>query len=58
MLKKANREMIKAMVQDLKNRDMDPLKYFQIHQDKTEMTVNLPAEKAAALAEKYNDNLD
>lgn len=55
--KKANREMIKAMVQDLKNRDMDPLKYFEIHQDKIEQIMNLPAEKAAALSAKYNDNL-
>mmetsp|Transcript_24644 Transcript_24644/g.54261 ORF Transcript_24644/g.54261 Transcript_24644/m.54261 type:complete len:841 (+) Transcript_24644:96-2618(+) len=56
--KKAHREMIKAMVTDLKNRDMDPLKYFQIHQDKTEMILNLPAEKAEALAAKYNENLE
>jgi hypothetical protein len=56
--KKANREMIKAMVQDLKNRDIDPLKYFEIHTDKTDMILNLPAEKAAALAAKYNENLE
>jgi hypothetical protein len=56
--KKANREMIKAMVQDLKNRGMDPLKYFKIHQDKTEMILNLPADKAATLAAKYNENLE
>jgi len=56
--KKANREMIKAMVQDLKNRDMDPLNYFQVHQDKTETILSLPADKAAALAAKYNENLE
>eukprot|EP00535_Pseudo-nitzschia_heimii_P006450 CAMPEP_0197173572 /NCGR_PEP_ID=MMETSP1423-20130617/453_1 /TAXON_ID=476441 /ORGANISM="Pseudo-nitzschia heimii, Strain UNC1101" /LENGTH=842 /DNA_ID=CAMNT_0042622407 /DNA_START=54 /DNA_END=2582 /DNA_ORIENTATION=- len=56
--KKSHREMIKAMVQDLKNRGMDPLKYFSTHQDKTEMILNLPAEKAAALAAKYNENLE
>jgi hypothetical protein len=56
--KKAHREMIKAMVQDLKNRGMDPLKYFSTHQEKTEMILNLPAEKAEALAAKYNENLE
>jgi len=56
--KKAHREMIKAMVQDLKNRDMDPVKYFKIHQDKTERILNLPAEKAVSLAAKYNENLE
>jgi hypothetical protein len=56
--KKDHRLMIKAMVQDLKNRDMDPLKYFEIHQDKTERILSLPADKAAALAVKYNENLE
>jgi hypothetical protein len=56
--KKANRQIIKAMVQDLKNRGQDPLKYFEIHQDKTDMILNLPAEKAAALSAKYNENLE
>ena len=56
--KKDHRLMIKAMVQDLKNRDMDPLKYFEIHQDKTERILSLPADKAAALAVKYNENIE
>jgi len=56
--KKANREMIKAMVQDLKNRGQDPLKYFEIHQDKTEMILTLPAAKAEALSAKYQENLE
>ena len=56
--KKSNREMIKAMVQDLKNRDIDPVIYFERNQEKTDMILKLPGDKAAALAEKYNTNLE
>jgi len=56
--KKANREMIACMVQDLKNRGQDPLKYFAIHQDKTEQILSLPAAKAEALSAKYKENLE
>ncbi len=56
--KKANRQIIAAMVQDLKNRGQDPLKYFEIHQDKTDLILNLPAEKAEALSAKYTQNLE
>ena len=56
--KKANRQIVAAMVQDLKNRGQDPLKYFEIHQDKTDLILNLPAEKAEALSAKYTQNLE
>lgn len=56
--KKAHREIIKAMVQDLKNRDIDPLKYFRINKEKTDMIMNLPTTKAEELVAKYNTNLE
>jgi hypothetical protein len=56
--KKSNREMIKAMVQDLKNRDIDPVIYFERNQEKTDIILKLPGDKAAVLAEKYNTNLE
>jgi hypothetical protein len=56
--KKANREMIKCMVQDLKNRDIDPLAYFSKNHDKTQMILDLPAAKAEALVTQYQTNLD
>mmetsp|Transcript_40749 Transcript_40749/g.45934 ORF Transcript_40749/g.45934 Transcript_40749/m.45934 type:complete len:875 (+) Transcript_40749:155-2779(+) len=56
--KKANREMIKAMVQDLKNRDIDTVKYFERNQEKTDMVLHLSVDKAAVLATKYNQNLE
>jgi hypothetical protein len=56
--KKSNREMIKAMVQDLKNRDIDPVIYFERNQEKTDMILKLPVDKAVVLAEKYNTNLE
>ena len=57
-LKQHNRAMIKAMVTDMKNRDMDPLEYFQTHQDKIARILELPAAQAAAFVAKYNENLD
>lgn len=57
-IKKSNREVIKAMVQDLKNRGMDPLEYFERNPAKIDMVLNLPADKAAVLATKYNENLE
>ncbi|KAL3911955.1 MAG: hypothetical protein SGILL_007077, partial [Bacillariaceae sp.] len=56
--KKANREMIKCMVQDLKNRDMDPLEYFTKNAAKTQMILDLPAAKAQGLVAQYQQNLD
>jgi hypothetical protein len=57
-LKKHNREMIKAMVTDMKNRGMDPLEYFQKHQEKIAGILELPAARAAAYVTQYTTNLD
>eukprot|EP00980_Cylindrotheca_fusiformis_P021510 scaffold8353_cov138-Cylindrotheca_fusiformis.AAC.41 len=56
--KQANREMIKCMVEDMKNRDIDPVEYFKTHQDKTASILDLPSTQAAGLATKYRENLD
>lgn len=56
--KQYNREMIKAMVQDMKNRDVDPVAYFESHQDKTANILDLNPAQAAALAAKYQENLE
>jgi hypothetical protein len=50
--------MMKAMVTDMKNRGMDPLEYFQKHQEKIAGILELPAAQAAAYAAKYKENLD
>jgi len=57
-LKQHNRAMVKAMVTDMKNRDMDPLEYFRTHQDKIAGILELPAVQAAAYANRYNQNLE
>jgi membrane-associated HD superfamily phosphohydrolase len=56
--RQANREMVKCMVEDMKNRDIDPLEYFKTHQEKTANILELPAAQAAQLASKYRANLD
>lgn len=56
--KKANREIIKYMVQDLKNRGLDPLQYFTQHQDRTEQILGLSYAKASALATQYQANME
>lgn len=56
-LRQHNREMVKAMVEDMKNRGMDPLEYFEKHQDKTNSILDLPAAQAAVFAARYKENL-
>jgi hypothetical protein len=56
--KQANREMVKCMVEDMKNRDLDPVEYFKTHQDKTASILDLPSAQAASLVAKYRENLD
>lgn len=58
VLKQSNRAMIKAMVQDMKNRGMDPLEYFEKHQERTYSILQLPAAQATALAARYQENLE
>jgi hypothetical protein len=54
----ANRRIIKAMVQDMKNKGIDPLEYFESHQTKTENILLMPATKAGPLAQQYEANLE
>jgi hypothetical protein len=56
--KKANREIVKYMVQDLKNRGLDPLDYFEKREDKAEQVLGLPPAKAIPLAEEYAKNIE
>eukprot|EP00529_Nitzschia_sp_RCC80_P004294 CAMPEP_0113501986 /NCGR_PEP_ID=MMETSP0014_2-20120614/33284_1 /TAXON_ID=2857 /ORGANISM="Nitzschia sp." /LENGTH=908 /DNA_ID=CAMNT_0000396685 /DNA_START=108 /DNA_END=2834 /DNA_ORIENTATION=+ /assembly_acc=CAM_ASM_000159 len=56
--KKPNREIIKCMAQDLKNRGLDPLDYFLKHQDRTEQILGLPYAKASAIAAQYQENIE
>jgi hypothetical protein len=53
-----HRQVIACMVQDLKNRGLDPLEYFRTHPTKTENILNLSAVQAKALAEEYSANLE
>ena len=59
-VKKAmNRRVIQAMVQDMKNRDIDPLEYFEKHQDQTEAILNnMSSEQATRLVQQYEANLE
>ena len=56
--KAPNREIIKCMVEDMKNRDIDPLQYFESHTDKTADILDLPAAQAAQMATKYKANIE
>ena len=56
--KAANRKMIALMVQDLKNREIDALDYFEKHQDQTQAVLNLPEASVLPLLEKYSANLE
>jgi hypothetical protein len=58
-VKKApHRAVIACMVQDLKNRDMDPLQYFEKRQEQTFDIMDLSPQKAAALLQEYRANLE
>lgn len=51
------RQIIKCMVQDLKNRQQDPLPYFVQHQDQTATILDMPTPKAMVLLQQYQNNL-
>lgn len=53
-----NRRVIKAIVQDLKNKGIDPLAYFEQHQDKTKNLLGMPPMAAAQMALQYEANLE
>jgi hypothetical protein len=52
------RKVVACMVQDMKNRGVDPVEYFNKHQDKTMSILDLPRDKAAQLVERYTANLE
>ena len=56
--KAPNREIVKCMVEDMKNRDIDPLQYFESHTDKTADILDLPGPQAAQMASKYRANIE
>ncbi|CAJ1953276.1 unnamed protein product [Cylindrotheca closterium] len=56
--KQANREVIKCMVEDMRNRDIDPVDYFKTHQQRTAAILELPAAQATSMATTYRANLD
>ena len=59
MVKKAaNRRVVACMVQDMINRGIDPLEYFEKHQDQTEAILNMKPEQAERLVQQYEANLE
>ena len=57
--KKAHREAVACMVQDMENRgDIDPVEYFAGHQDKTMALMDLPTARVNALLQEYKTNLE
>jgi hypothetical protein len=59
MVKKAaNRRVVACMVQDMINRGIDPLEYFEKHQDQTEAILNMKSEQAERLVQQYEANLE
>jgi len=56
--KAMQRRVIQAMVQDMKNRGIDPLDYFEKHQDQTETILHdMSTEQATRLVQQYEQNL-
>jgi hypothetical protein len=53
-----HRKMIASMVQDMKNRGVDPLEYFEAHQENTDAILKLPRARAEVLAAQYEANLE
>jgi hypothetical protein len=56
--KAKHRQIIACMVQDMVNRGVDPVNYFEKHVDQTEQIMDLPTPQAAALLQKYQANLE
>ena len=53
-----NRRVIKAMAQDLENKGIDCVEYFESHEDKAQGILNMPPLAAAQLVAKYEANLE
>jgi hypothetical protein len=56
--KAAHRRIIASMVQDMKNRGIDPLDYFAKHTDQTEAILDMKPEQALRLLSQYEANLE
>ena len=56
--KQAHRKMVACIVQDMKNRGVDPLEYFETHQERTLSILDLPVATAQKLAQEYEANLE
>lgn len=56
--KAAHRRVVACMVQDMKNREIDPLEYFSKHQDQTEAILDMKLEQAHRLLQQYESNLE
>jgi hypothetical protein len=56
--KAVNRQIVASMVQDMKNRGVDPLQYFEKHQDQTQVIFGMAPAKAASLVQTYQANLE
>lgn len=53
-----NRRVIKAMAQDMENKGMDCLEYFEAREEKAQGILNMPPLAAAQLVAKYEANLE
>jgi hypothetical protein len=56
--KAAHRRIVASMVQDMKNRGIDPLDYFAKHTDQTEAILDMKPEQALRLLSQYEANLE
>ena len=56
--KSTHRQVVKLIVQDLKNRGDDPVVFFQKNRDQTEKIFRLPVENVESLRQKYQANMD
>ena len=55
--KEPNREMIRLIVQDCKNKDLDLLEYFEQHQDKTAQILEYPRIIALQKLQLFQNNI-
>jgi hypothetical protein len=56
--KATNRQIVACMARDMKNRGVDPLQYFEKHQDQTEAIMDMAPIKAASLLQQYQANME
>uniref|UniRef100_A0A7S2YG67 Uncharacterized protein n=1 Tax=Entomoneis paludosa TaxID=265537 RepID=A0A7S2YG67_9STRA len=56
--KAPHRDIIKLMVQDMKNRDVDPLEYFENHKDQTMTILEMQFPYAVTMVKQYKANME